>query len=285
MINYSIIIPHYNCPDLLNRLLDSIPQRMDIEIVVIDDNSFLEKRPKVCRNDVKVIQLQAEESKGAGYARNVGIKHAVGKWLLFADSDDYYINNFVSKLDDFKDSEYDIIFFDYDTNLISKETSFQNRLTQMLQGGKRDRANFKHALNAPWNKMFRRKFILDNNILFDEIPIHNDAYFVHKASSLTDNFHYINDKLYFYEINDNGITRKKKREVDDIIRSITTTINTDKLKAKSGAWDCIPLSLSKQYKTDYGILFYYQQQFRRVRHGLIGYMIKKFIYSRRLNHK
>ena len=113
MINYTIIIPHYNCPDLLNRLLDSIPQRMDLEIIVIDDNSFLDKRPKVCRNDVKVIQLQAEESKGAGYARNVGIKHAVGEWLLFADSDDYYMNNFVNKLDDFKDSKYDIIFFDY----------------------------------------------------------------------------------------------------------------------------------------------------------------------------
>ena len=36
MINYSVIIPHHNCPDLLSRLIDSIPDRDDIQIVVVD---------------------------------------------------------------------------------------------------------------------------------------------------------------------------------------------------------------------------------------------------------
>lgn len=285
MINYSFIIPHYNSPELLNRLLDSIPQREDIEVVVVDDNSNLDKKPNVSRSDVKIIYLQAKESKGAGRARNIGLKHANGKWLLFADSDDYYINNFVDKLDLFKNTEYDIIFFDYDTNLSSKQTVFHERLTQMLHGGKRDRANFKHSLNAPWNKMYKREFIKDNNIFFEEIPIQNDAYFVHKASSLTDNFYYINNKLYFYEINLNGITRKKNRNIEDVKRSITTTIYTDKLKAISGAWDCILLTLNKQYKPNYGIIFYYQQQLRRVKSGLIWYMINKFIHKRILKNK
>ena len=38
-INYSIIIPHRNIPLLLRRCLDSIPRRMDIQIIVVDDNS------------------------------------------------------------------------------------------------------------------------------------------------------------------------------------------------------------------------------------------------------
>ena len=38
-IIYSIVIPHYNIPDLLERALNSIPQREDIEIIVVDDNS------------------------------------------------------------------------------------------------------------------------------------------------------------------------------------------------------------------------------------------------------
>lgn len=38
--NYSFIIPHHNSPDLLNRYLKSIPQREDIEIIVVDDNSY-----------------------------------------------------------------------------------------------------------------------------------------------------------------------------------------------------------------------------------------------------
>ena len=275
MISYSFIFPLHNCPELLNRLLDTFPEREDIEIIVVDDNSRPEKKPNVQRKDAKIIHLQAEESKGAGRARNIGLKHATGKWLFFADSDDFYINNFIEKIDELKTSEYDIIFFDYDTNLGIRSTNFQSRLTKMLQGGKRDRANFKHSLNAPWNKMYKRQFIIDNNILFDEIPIQNDAYFVHKASSLTDNFYYINDKLYFYEINENGIT-KRKRERKDLELSINTRIKVDRLKALSGAWDCIGFSLMKHknYK-EQGFVFVLKQQLRRIRHGLLWYMIRK----------
>ena len=39
MINYSIIIPHKNIPNLLQRCLDSIPNREDVQIIVVDDNS------------------------------------------------------------------------------------------------------------------------------------------------------------------------------------------------------------------------------------------------------
>lgn len=275
MISYSFIIPHHNCPELLKRLLDTIPQREDVEIIVVDDNSNPEKRPNVQRTDVRTIYLQAEESKGAGRARNIGLRHAIGKWLLFADSDDYYINNFIDKLDTLKESDYDIIFFDNDTNLKTKSNVFQNRLTQMLQGGKRKRAHFKHSSNTPWNKMYSRQFVLDNNILFDEIPIQNDAYFVHKASSLTDNFHYINEKLYFYEINDSGITRKKRKK-EDLELSVSTRIKVDKIKASSGAWDYINFSLMKHrnYK-EQGFIFVLKQQLRRIRHGLLWYMIRK----------
>lgn len=57
---YSIIIPHYNIPDLLQRLLDSIPQREDIEIIVVDDNSSSDvvdfnHFPGSDRNDVRII--------------------------------------------------------------------------------------------------------------------------------------------------------------------------------------------------------------------------------------
>ena len=41
MINYSIIIPHKNIPNLLQRCLDSIPNREDVQIIVVDDNSCL----------------------------------------------------------------------------------------------------------------------------------------------------------------------------------------------------------------------------------------------------
>ena len=92
-MNFSFIIPHKNVPELLKKLLDSIPVRDDTEVIVVDDHSdpsivdFV-NFPGLKRRNTKCIFL--DESRGAGYARNVGIDNASGKWLLFADSDDSY---------------------------------------------------------------------------------------------------------------------------------------------------------------------------------------------------
>lgn len=93
MINYSFIIPHKNSPQLLNRCVNSIPRRDDVEIIVVDDNSD----PNVVDwksfkfDDTRCLTLIQDHScKGAGNARNVGIDNAHGRWLLFADADDYY---------------------------------------------------------------------------------------------------------------------------------------------------------------------------------------------------
>ena len=99
MINYSFIIPHHNSPKLLERCLDSIPQRNDIEIIVVDDNSDADKKAYSYRGDVRIINIDVEHTKGAGRARNYGMKEARGKWILFADCDDFYIDGFLEELD------------------------------------------------------------------------------------------------------------------------------------------------------------------------------------------
>ena len=76
---YSIIIPHYNIPNLLRRLLDSVPSRNDLEAIIIDDNSDsnavdFEQFPGLDKNNVKVIF--DKKGGGGGYARNIGLKHA-----------------------------------------------------------------------------------------------------------------------------------------------------------------------------------------------------------------
>ena len=88
---YSFIIPHRNSPALLNRLIESIPQRKDIEIIIVDDNSSIDKRPSIIRGDLKIIELEEQDSNGAGHARNIGLDMAQGEWLLFADADDLTI--------------------------------------------------------------------------------------------------------------------------------------------------------------------------------------------------
>ncbi|KAA6303909.1 putative glycosyltransferase EpsJ, partial [termite gut metagenome] len=113
-INYSIIIPHKNIPDLLRRCLNSIPRREDIQIIVVDDNSDsnivdFEHFPGMGEPCVEVVFTK--EGKGAGYARNVGLSKAKGKWLLFADADDFFCEFLLQNIDKYLNANVDVVYF------------------------------------------------------------------------------------------------------------------------------------------------------------------------------
>lgn len=117
MINYSIIIPHKNCSDLLKRCVDSIPERDDVQIIVVDDNSDEGKKPLLQdRIGLEVVLLDDLQAKGAGKARNVGLELANGEWVIFADSDDFFHKSFWGNVDDYvEDKTVDIRYFCVDS--------------------------------------------------------------------------------------------------------------------------------------------------------------------------
>ena len=88
---------HKNSVDVLRRCLNSIPQRDDLHVIVIDDNSDpkivdFDKFPGKERADVTLIF--DKESKGAGHARNRGLELLDTKWVLFSDCDDFHLFHF-----------------------------------------------------------------------------------------------------------------------------------------------------------------------------------------------
>ena len=157
-VMYSFVIPHHNTPDLLQRLVNSIPQREDIEIIVVDDNSDVDKKANVKRPDVKTIFIGKDDTKWAGHARNVGMDAAVGKWLLFADSDDFYKPNFINVLDEYKDYDFDILFFNIDSvdtvtlNPINRGKFLQKYIEQ-YDGTKDHENTLRYFVYFPWCKM------------------------------------------------------------------------------------------------------------------------------------
>lgn len=180
MKNYSIIIPHHNIPDLLNRLLKTIPQKEDLEVIVVDDNSDINKKANInsSRKDVKVILLDPESSKGAGKARNVGIEHATGKWLIFADSDDFFEDGFYDVISHYVDAVEDIIYFcseSVDNDTLSSVDSRTDYANKMIKDG--DLNNLRYHHYVPWSKMVRRELVIDNDIRFEEVPVCNDVIF------------------------------------------------------------------------------------------------------------
>ena len=113
--NYSVIIPHHNTPDLLRRCIDSIPQRDDLEIIIVDDNSDENIVDFSCfpgkgKKNTKIIF--SKEGRGAGFSRNCGVREASGIWLIFADADDYFTSKFNDILDKYTEcNNIDVVFF------------------------------------------------------------------------------------------------------------------------------------------------------------------------------
>ena len=111
---YSIIIPHKNAPALLARCVASIPQRDDVQIIVVDDNSdpdIVDFDNFPITNDDHTIVIFDKSCGGAGRARNIGMAEASGEKFIFADADDFFNYCINEVLEEYKNDKTDIVFF------------------------------------------------------------------------------------------------------------------------------------------------------------------------------
>ena len=220
-LNYSIIIPHKNIPDLLQRCLDSIPKRDDIQIIIVDDNSDPDKVdfnhfPGVGEKCVEV--YFTKEGKGAGYARNVGLKHARGKWLLFADADDFYVKDAWDTFDKYLNAQVDIIYFSVacvdSSTLMPASRNLRNNevVTDFISGDENGEKLLRYTCWEPWNKIWRHEFIVSNDLQFEEIPRGNDAMFVLQGGDKANKIMAIEEQLYVVTYRPQSLSYKITKE-------------------------------------------------------------------------
>lgn len=245
---YSFIIPHHNRPELLNRLISTIPQRDDIEIIVIDDNSDDDKKPSNLRDDCHVFFIGPEETKGAGKARNLGMKMARGKWFLFADSDDIYEKDFVKTLDEYSsDNGIDILYYDvfYAWDFEKGKERWPQKYSPSIANYMKNKNSrywllmVKHVIQGPWNFMVRAEYVRSINAQYDEVPKGNDAYFHHYVAMNTDRCAVTDKKLYYWLWSDSGLTHQT-RSKEYYIMSIKHNVRLINMRVSAGAWDTIP---------------------------------------------
>lgn len=206
-LNFSFIIPHKNNPQLLKRCLDSIPKREDVEIIVVDDNSNEIHKATLNELDVNVIYLDDLSSKGAGRARNIGLKNAKGKWLFFIDADDSFDDCISVFLDDLLKIKENVVYYNY--SIVKNDTRIPSKSTKIEREHDVDRLKYK--ITAPWNKVVKRQFVIDNNILFEECPAGNDIMYSFQVAYYSkENFKIIDKSVYNYYINADSIVHRRK---------------------------------------------------------------------------
>lgn len=211
MVTYSIIIPHRNIPQLLNRCINSIPCRSDIEIIVIDDNSSPNLKPLLLRDGVQLINLDTTQSKGAGYARNVGLSVASGKWLLFADADDYFVDGFIDILDNYVSEDIDVLYYGYNfidgkSNRILNNEIGECAILAAYENNEYNNDHIRFKNYAPWSKMVRREYVNKHNFKFEEVMNGNDMLFSLLVASNTENYLVERSPIYVYVKTDDSLT-------------------------------------------------------------------------------
>ncbi len=246
-IYYSIIIPHKNSLDLLKRCVNSIPERNDVEIIIVDDNSDIARSefPYQERKNVHYLFLDEKQSNFAGKARNEGMKIAKGKWMLFADADDYFTDYLNVFLDKYKNNtDYDIVYLS--VNMVNDfggvEPYFGNEyIKRYLEGRLYSEKNLRYRFWTPWSRMVRSDLIRNNNLYFEETPTGNDIYFGLTASRYATSIGCDTGIIYNYYRPFDGSITDRYYTIDTLNTRIRQIIKVNKLYDEVGYIFKIPL--------------------------------------------
>jgi glycosyltransferase involved in cell wall biosynthesis len=221
-MDVSIIIPHYNSSDKLFRLLESIPPITNIEIIVVDDKSNEEEIKKILFSKYysRIKFYFNSGKKSAGSCRNMGIKYSTKKWILFADSDDYFLRDFFNVLKEYEQSYNDIIFFtpvscysDSKKNA-GRHVEFKKLIDAYINKNSLENLEIlKYKFIVPWSKLIKKSVILENNIYFDEVVASNDVMFSIKLGHISNNIGVSDKNIYCVTVNKGSLTLRLNEEI------------------------------------------------------------------------
>lgn len=214
MPKVSVVIPVYNAKLHLRQCLDSILCQTleDIEILCVDDGSTdesLDILREYADRDSRLTVVR-QQNAGAGAARNAGLQAARGEYLSFLDSDDFFeptmLEDVYTKcIEDRADvGIYKTRYFHTVTGRFTPANGVLKTalLPKHIPFSYRDMPDhiFVFVSPAAWNKMFRRDFVLDHGLRFQEIRRTNDYLFTKLALVKADRITVIDKALVNYRI-------------------------------------------------------------------------------------
>lgn len=194
-----VIIPAYNSHETIERTLYSIAYQRnseDLNVYIINDNSIKDYSEEIdfFKNFINIKELKLNENKGPGYARQYGLDHSNSEYVVFIDSDDIFATplSLITLYKKIMQESLDVVF-----STFLEETSDHKFNT------------FVNDVVALHGKIYRRKFLEDNNIRFPNYYIEEDNAFNNLVLLYNPKMDIINEKTYIWMNNENSLTRKE----------------------------------------------------------------------------
>lgn len=228
MVKVSVIVPVYNVEKYLKPCINSLLSQtlQDVEFIFVDDGSTdhsvqIIKEYKKKDERIKLIQ---QKNRFAGVARNTGLEAAVGEYVVFLDSDDYFEPDMLLEM-------YQKCVMDAAQICLCSGRVF-NEIT-----GEQQQAN--HYLNLeflpeqtpfsasdialrlfnaiapnPWTKMFLRSYLMENEFRFQGTKKSNDLFFVYSALAGADSITYVDREFVNYRSGNANSLQGNKSELN-----------------------------------------------------------------------
>lgn len=220
-MDVSIIIPAYNVEKYIEQCLDTVLNQRtnyEYEVICVNDGST-DATYDILKKYEERITLISTDNKGPGAARNLALKHAKGKYIMFVDGDDYVLDTFVEKMmTEIIENDADVVicnfyrFIDNDSN-IEKVNKGKYKIYHKGDIGQVLLMEF-HSCN----KAFRRELIENNK--YPENMYFEDVVTISKALIDAKKIVKIEDYLYYYRRTKNSITNNLTDSNYDIIKAL-----------------------------------------------------------------
>ena len=213
MSKCSVIVPMYRGKKYIEACIDSIITQTytDWELILMNDGSpddtydFVSKI--VDRYPDKDIRLLTQENKGVAETRNICVGYAAGKYVAFMDQDDTVEPDYLERLVTAAESnDADIAICGY----IRRNDAGKKLKTVRLF---KDSWS-KYRIVAPWGRIYKKEFLVNNNLKYLTTPCGEDTYLTINAYAITDRIEILEDYTgYVWRYNEDSVSNTSQRSV------------------------------------------------------------------------
>lgn len=227
----SVIVPVYNVERYLPKCVETILHQTykNLEIILVNDGST-DNSPFILHEyELKDPRIQVihQNNMGLSGARNTGIQHAKGEYILFIDSDDYIkpemaellMANMLQYNSDISICGYYRV--DEEGTILTEDSGYQNLkdIKPVYQGKELFRKNLLGTLyNMAWNKLYKKALFVANNIQYPLGLYHEDIATTFKLFWYCNKISILNTPCYYWLVRESSISNTfRQKHIEDYI--------------------------------------------------------------------